>query len=110
MTRTGQPRLPVAALLHKTASDEAVLAMDLISDSILGFHAQQAVEKLLKALLMQLQIRYERTHDLKKLGELLEDGGETLPATPLSFSNLTGFAVEYRYDFLPDTVIVDRLE
>lgn len=84
--------------------------MDLISDSILGFHAQQAVEKLLKALLMQLQIRYERTHDLKKLRQLLEDGGEVVPSTTLTFSNLTSFAVEYRYEFLPATVGVDRLE
>ena len=110
MTLTGQPRPPVAALLHKAASDEAVLAMVLISDSILGFHAQQAVEKLLKALLMQLLIRYERSHDLEKLCRLLKEGGETLPSTPLSFSNLTNFAVEYRYDFLPDTIVVDRLE
>jgi HEPN domain-containing protein len=42
-------------LLRKAAQDEAllgeVLTSDQVSDEIIGFHCQQAVEKLLKALL-----------------------------------------------------------
>ena len=34
-------------LLFKAAEDERVLGAPVLSDSILGFHAQQAVEKLI---------------------------------------------------------------
>jgi len=35
-----------------------------IPSSILGFHAQQAIEKLIKALLAQLSVPFELTHNL----------------------------------------------
>jgi HEPN domain-containing protein len=57
----------VEVLLHKAASDEAILNFDKISDSIVSFHAQQAVEKLMKALLTQLNVPYEFTHSLNRL-------------------------------------------
>jgi HEPN domain-containing protein len=42
-------------LLRKAAQDEAlldqVLTSDQVSDEIIGFHCQQAAEKILKALL-----------------------------------------------------------
>jgi HEPN domain-containing protein len=44
-------------LLAKAAEDESLVIASLetpgISDSIVGFHTQQAVEKLLKALLQR---------------------------------------------------------
>ena len=47
--------------LKKAAEDEALLDIGLVSaqvsDGIFGFHAQQAAEKLLKALLSSKQIR-----------------------------------------------------
>ena len=43
-------------LLIKAAEDEKALFGAGLSDSILGFHAQQAVEKLFKALLAQLNV------------------------------------------------------
>ena len=49
-------------LVKKAADDEALLAEILssthVSDEILGFHCQQAAEKLLKALLSQAGIGY----------------------------------------------------
>ena len=87
--------MPTAeVLLRKAASDEAVLHFDTMSDSILGFHAQQAVEKLIKALLTQLNVPYEFTHSLNRLLILLESHGEYLPATSLTLGDLTDFAVE----------------
>lgn len=68
-------------LLVKAAEDEAVLAAD-IPDGPFGFHVQQAVEKLLKALLCQRSIKYKRTHDLDYLTQLLEDQGEVIPKDP----------------------------
>jgi hypothetical protein len=40
------------------------------------------------------------THNLGRLETALEAAGETLPATPLSLSELNDFAVVYRYDLL----------
>ena len=58
-------------LLNKAAEDEAlldeVLESERVSDTIFGFHCQQAAEKLLKALLSGLGVRFGRTHNLKVL-------------------------------------------
>jgi HEPN domain-containing protein len=86
--------------LIKASEDEQALQLNGLSDSILGFHAQQAVEKLFKALLSQLQVPYERTHELDRLHLLLLAAGEKLPQIPLSLSDLTDYAVVYRYDLL----------
>jgi len=37
---------------------------DDIPDDVLGFHAQQAVEKILKAVLAANDLGYERTHNI----------------------------------------------
>ncbi|HXR60842.1 MAG TPA: HEPN domain-containing protein [Solirubrobacterales bacterium] len=61
-----------AAVLARKASDDAT-AMQLlaknqeISDEIIGFHAQQAVEKWLKAVLGSRGVEFEYTHDLHRL-------------------------------------------
>ncbi len=97
-------------LLIKAAEDEAALRADSLSDSVLGFHAQQAVEKLMKALLTELSVSYERTHNLDKLYALLQAAGETLPNTPLVLSELEDFAVVYRYDLLFQSSAPDKAE
>lgn len=65
--------------LKKAAEDEAlldeVLSSSRISDEIIGFHCQQAAEKLLKALLSEFGIRFRKTHDVRELMDLLEDTG-----------------------------------
>lgn len=93
-------------LLRKSALDEATLLLEGLPDLIFGFHAQQSVEKLLKALLAQRGIVYPRTHDLETLTAALETIGETLPATPVALLELTDFAVNLRYDdpLLPLTI------
>ena len=87
-------------LLVKAAEDEGALAAPNLSDSILGFHAQQAVEKLLKALLAQVNVDFEKTHDLQRLQIALAGLGESLPPTPIPLDQLSDFAVVYRYDLL----------
>jgi HEPN domain-containing protein len=104
----GKRSAAAEVLLRKAASDEVVLHVDLVSDSVIGFHAQQAVEKMMKALLTQLNIPYEFTHNLNRLLILLEDHGEYLPSTTLTLSDLTDFAVEYRYSHLPPSEAHDR--
>jgi hypothetical protein len=87
-------------LLIKAAEDERTLEAGGLSDSILGFHAQQAVEKLIKALLARLNVPFELTHDLGRLQVALASTGESLPATPVPLDQLNDFAVVYRYDLL----------
>ena len=51
-----------------------------MSDEIVGFHCQQAAEKLLKAALSDLSVRFRKTHDLGALLSLLAEAGQRLPA------------------------------
>lgn len=68
-------------------------------DEIFGFHAQQAVEKALKAWLAVLGVQFPKTHDLKLLLDLLGERG--VPTEGLqSFVDLNAFAVQYRYESL----------
>jgi HEPN domain-containing protein len=100
--------------LAKAAEDEAlldaVLAKPEVSDSIFGFHAQQAAEKLLKALLSMHAVRFRKTHDLQELMTLLEAAGVALPSELARVDELTPFGVEWRYDYFTAPVSMDRAE
>jgi HEPN domain-containing protein len=100
--------------LAKAAEDEAlldaVLAKPEVSDSIYGFHAQQAVEKLLKALLSVHAVRFPKTHDLHVLLGLVENAGETLPLDLIHLDDLTPFAVDWRYDSITSPTSFDRVK
>jgi hypothetical protein len=85
-------------LLRKSAEDELITQLDGIPHAIFGFHAQQTIEKPLKALLAEKAIRYLRTHDLELLEQQLQDSGEILPATPVPLKELFDYAVAFRYD------------
>ena len=95
-------------LLIKAAEDEAVLHVAGIPDGPFGFHVQQAIEKLLKALLSQLSIEYKFTHDLNQLELQLKDAGEALPAALEDFSSIGTFAVTHRYDDIPEFHVLSR--
>jgi HEPN domain-containing protein len=69
------------------------------ADEIFGFHAQQSVEKALKAWLAFLGIQFPRTHDLKKLADLLREAGASVGGVD-AFIDLNAFAVQYRYESL----------
>jgi len=94
------PHTQAEVLLIKAAEDEAALHASGNPDAILGFHAQQAAEKLLKALLSARKVQFELTHDLVRLETTLRKLGESIPATPVALSELNDFAVGYRYDLL----------
>ena len=84
--------------LRKAAEDEAlldeVLESDRVSDATIGFHCQQAAEKLLKALLSEIGADFRRTHDLTELGDLLADAGHPLPHELAEVDALTPYAVD----------------
>lgn len=69
-----------------------------ISDAVLGFHAQQAVEKSLKALLVGAGWEIRHTHDLRFLVEQAHVKRLELPAAIADSHWLTPWAVELRYD------------
>ena len=66
--------------------------------SIVLFHAQQAVEKSLKAVLFSRQIEFRRTHNLTELAQLLRWEGVETPVTDDLLERLNPFAVTFRYD------------
>ena len=95
-----------AELLFAKAKDDETLLEEIIfnekvRDEIIGFHAQQAAEKLLKALLMAKNIPYRRTHDLRELIDLTRDNGIEFPESLMEIRTLSPFAVEFRYDYIP---------
>lgn len=79
-----------------------------ISDEIVGFHAQQAVEKWLKALMALRGIRQARIHDINRLVEIVEKDGVELPLDRDRLDELTQYAVPLRYEDLLDAEPVDR--
>lgn len=62
------------------------------------FHAQQSVEKTLKAVMCLHHVEYRRTHDLEELAARLATAGVLLPVSEEQLSRLTPYAVEFRYD------------
>lgn len=64
----------------------------------IGFHAQQSIEKALKAIGTLLGLEVRRTHDLVALAQVLVDSGQPLPLSVDQLRQLNPFAVEFRYD------------
>ncbi len=92
-------------LLRKARQDEFTLEKlvpDPASpDEVIGFHAQQAVEKMLKAVLAQSAVPYRRTHDLLELFDLLRKNSLSYPVDLEETRRLTPFASTFRYEDLP---------
>lgn len=63
-----------------------------------AFHAQQAVEKALKAVLLASGAETTRTHDLMTLGKAVQRAGLLLPVDESALLRLTPYAVGFRYD------------
>lgn len=77
-------------LLGKITSDSEV------ADEIVGFHAQQTVEKALKAVLEHRVDDDPGTHDPARLFELLERSGGA-PANHEAAFALSPWAAQFRY-------------
>lgn len=90
------------ALLEKAAGDEATLRALVerreVPDEAIGLHAQQAVEKALKAVLAARGVRYPFTHDIDRLVELVETEGLELSASLREAGRLTPWALAHRYE------------
>jgi HEPN domain-containing protein len=84
-----------------------------ISVWTIGFHARQAVEKALKAVLIKHEIRYPFTHYIETLTDIMEKRDLRLPPDFSELSGLTLFGALFRYEDegwgLPATISVDRM-
>jgi HEPN domain-containing protein len=79
-----------------------------ISDEIVGFHAQQAIEKWLKSAMALRSLDEARVHDLGRLLEILGEAGIDPPPGADRLDDLSIYAVPLHYaDFL-DAEPLDR--
>ena len=96
------------ALLKKANNDlvaaQATFATGQAMDMVC-FHAQQAVEKSLKALLALHDIEYPWRHDLGELIELAKPLAPVILSYEERVLSMTPFAVQVRYDteFVPSS-------
>lgn len=89
-------------LLQKGDSDLLTVRTMLAGDGPYDtacFHAQQAAEKYLKALLAFAGQPIPRTHNLEDLFELCRQALPGWSPPELDLASLTPYAVELRYDF-----------
>ncbi len=103
-------QIEYAEMLHRLAKGDLYacrkLADDLeVNDHIIGFHAQQAVEKTLKVALVLADSELPRTHDLELLVEQIKATGTTVPDELSDTEWLTPWAAELRYD---EPIALDR--
>lgn len=86
----------ILELLQASRDDAENLSLP-VNDRTFGFHAQQTVEKLLKALIGAHRQKYQYTHDLGELIRHVEALGETIPVASRSLEDLTLYAGRWRY-------------
>ena len=74
------------------------------------FHAQQAAEKAIKAVMMLRGIDFPYIHDLSRLLSILESNGETLSEQVRQADVLTEYAGVLRYPIFDDVVSEEAYE
>ena len=91
-------------------ADRDIMAFNILAGesamhvSIVYFHAQQSVEKALKAVCLKHAISFPYVHDLARLLTVRQQGGVRVPKYVLRAAGLTRFAVETRYPGLSGPV------
>lgn len=83
------------------ASSDLRLALIAAGDAqvlpeMAAFHAQQAAEKALKAVLVHHQVDFPRTHDIQQLLKLIESVGVQAPPEVGEADLLSPYAVSFR--------------
>ncbi|MBI3947290.1 MAG: HEPN domain-containing protein [Armatimonadetes bacterium] len=93
------PGSPEDSLRH-ARSDLAIARQQVSADALheaLCFHARQAAEKSLKAVLVREGIVFPYTHDLARLVALVRSTQLACPADLDEVTDLTPYAVQMRY-------------
>jgi HEPN domain-containing protein len=76
---------------------QALVADPAQENDVIGFHAQQAVEKSLKAVIVTLSVEVPYTHDLSFLLDVLVECAVSVPESVAESDWLTPWAVAMRY-------------
>ena len=104
----------VKSWLKKAERDFKVAQRELSSDEpfsdIVCFHAQQAVEKYLKAYLTGLDIYFEKTHNIEDLVLLIAQKDETILDLKDIGTELTPYAIETRYPEFEEPALDDATD
>jgi HEPN domain-containing protein len=84
------------------AAEDLSLAEHLIAEnapyhSAIGFHAQQAAEKYLKAFMVDCQIEFPKTHDLAELLDRVSAVNASLAESLNEITVLSSYGVGARY-------------
>jgi len=107
------PRDHARALLSKAANDltaaKATLSTGQALDAVC-FHAQQAVEKSLKAILILHEVVYPWRHDLGELLDLVRPLVPEIVAFEDQIFRMAPYAVEVRYDVEFEPPLVEAEE
>jgi len=74
------------------------------------FHAQQAIEKGIKAVLLSRGVDFPPTHDIEELLHLAESNAVPVPAFLAEAGSLTPYAVETRYPFSEDEIAEQEVD
>jgi HEPN domain-containing protein len=97
----GQPEIGTPAdWLRHARSDLALARVERPAEvflEMLCFHAQQAVEKSIKAVLLAKGIHFPYTHDIAKLISLVKETEISWPEDLNQAADLTEYASETRY-------------
>ena len=98
--RRSKPGSPEEWLAH-AESDLNLARLGKGRDDVLPeqvcFHAQQAAEKALKAVLRHREIEFPLIHDIEALLEIMTQSGLVAPPDVAEAGALTPYAVEARY-------------
>jgi HEPN domain-containing protein len=78
-----------------------LLAADLDDYENVGFHAQQAAEKFIKAFLVRHQIEFPKTHDIAVLRGLVAQVEQRTSERLAPAEVLTPYGVTFRYPGAP---------
>jgi HEPN domain-containing protein len=91
------PRVLLGLARDDDFAARSLLPVEGVADAILGFHAQQSVEKSLKAVLASAGVQFPYTHDLDGLMELCREHGVQVPDELEDADGLSPYGVRMRY-------------
>lgn len=74
----------------------------------LCFDAQQAVEKAIKAVLVQRSVEFPKSHNVGELLDLVADAGVAVPGDVRLAKRLTVYAVGARYPRIAEDVTIEE--
>lgn len=92
------------------AAARSLLGVEAVFPEVPAYHAQQAAEKSLKAVLILLQAPFPRTHVIRALLDLVTLAGLEVPASVNGAFALTQFATLTRYPSVVEPVTSEEAE